>query len=332
MKSIIAHVFLNGKYALKSLTFKEKEIIFDDTDGRPDYVVIGGFVNAHTHIGDSFIENVPKMGVKELVGPGGFKQKMLETAERKTIIKGLKKSVRIMEYEETRAFFDFREGGIEGLKLISSLKFKKTIPMVLSRPAGNAINMDEIEFLLQNSAGIGMSSISDYDYSFVHEVARMAKEKGKIFAIHASERVREDIDKILNLNPDFLVHMHKASDEDLEKVKERNIPVVICPRSALFFEIKTDMQRFLKKGITVALGTDNAMISVPSVRIEMLVSSLMFNVDAADILKASTISFDKFLPAPDRIFIFKNSPSEIVKNPYAKPVKILNISETYLYL
>jgi len=332
MKEIVAHVFFNGKYAVKSISIEDKRIIFEDTDKKPDFIVLSGFVNAHTHIGDSFIENVPRISVMDLVGPGGFKQKMLENASKSTIIKGMKKSLKIMEKENLRAFFDFREGGIEGLKLIKSLKFDKTMPMILARPGKNILDYDEIEYLLNNSAGIGMSSISDYDYKFLTEISKITKEKGKLFAIHASEREREDIDKILNLNPDFLVHMHKAEDYDLEKVREKNVPIVICPRSGLFFNIKMDISRFLKKGISIALGTDNAMISIPSIRIEMLFASLLFNVDPIEILKTSTITMDRFLSRPESLMIFKNSPYEFIKNPYIRPVKILNIKNTIIEL
>ncbi len=327
MKNLVAHVFLNGKYSVGSLKFEGRRIIFEETDKKAEYVVTGGFVNAHTHIGDSFIENIPKMGVMELVGPNGFKQKMLESANKTTIIKGMKKSLGIMENDNIRYFFDFREGGIDGLKLINSLKFKKTNAVILSRPKKSIIDYDEIEYLLKNSSGIGMSSISDYDYKFLMEISKIVKENGKIFAIHASERIREDIDKILNLNPDFIVHMHKADDQDLDKVMEKNIPIVVCPRSGMFFNIEMDINRFLKKGINVALGTDNAMISIPSIRIEMLFTSFLFNLDPIEILKMATINMDKFLPVKDKIFIYKGSPYEIVKNPFIEPVKILNIKD-----
>ncbi|MGC8663453.1 MAG: amidohydrolase family protein [Thermoplasmata archaeon] len=322
MKSIIAHVFIKNRYFIKSVTFENNKILFEDTDKKPEYVVVSGFVNAHTHMGDAFINYVPKLGVKELVGPGGYKQKMLEKSDSYTIINGMKKYASIMEKENIRSFFDFREGGLNGLKLIKSVEFRNVYPIILSRPKKNVLDYDEIEALLNNSHGIGLSSISDYDYSFIKEISKIVKEKKKIFAIHASERKREDINKILDLRPDFLVHMHKATIDDIKKVKEKDIPVVICPRSGLFFNIKMNMKRFIENGVNLALGTDNAMISVPSIRIEMLVASLIFDVDAIDIIKASTNSMYKFLPPEKNLIIFKSKPEEIVKNPYIRPMKI----------
>ena len=38
-------------------------------------------------------------------------------------------------------------------------------------------------------------------------MAGKAHEQGKLVALHASEAAREDIDAVLDLRPDFLVHM-----------------------------------------------------------------------------------------------------------------------------
>lgn len=326
MIEIIAHTFFHT-YSVKKIKIYDDKIKFYDTDEKPNFTVIPGFINAHTHLGDSFIKSVPKLDVKELVGPGGFKQKMLNSASKETILNGIKESFNIMKNDNTRSFIDFRENGIEGLKLIKSIKSKNVEGIILSRPSKNILDENELNYLLENSSGIGLSSISDYDFDFIKEIAKITKERNKIFAIHASERIREDMNKILNLNPDFLIHLHKANDDDLDKVKEKNIPVVICPRSGLFFNIEMNMKRFLDKGIPVAIGTDNAMIAIPSIRIEMMISALIFNVSSLDILKASTITMEKFTSPPNRLYIFKNNPEEIIRNPFIKAEKILNLDK-----
>lgn len=319
------HVFLNGKY-LKGIVHVEGDRIIDfsPADVETDYVITGGFVNAHTHIGDSFIREVPRMGIMDLVGPGGFKQRMLESAEDKKVIYGMKKSIAMMKKEKTRAFFDFRESGIRGLNIIKSVKMDGIIPVILSRPSGNKYDDVELDYLLENSSGIGLSSISDYDYDFITKVARKTKEKGKIFSIHASERIREDIEKVLELKPDFLIHMHRAYKEDLRTVSQLGIPIVITPRSSMFFGIEVNFTRFTECGVKIALGTDNAMIAPPSIRIEMSFAYYL-GLDEIDVLRSATIAMDKFLPPSTNAYLFRAKPGEIVRNPRVMPVKVLNI-------
>jgi cytosine/adenosine deaminase-related metal-dependent hydrolase len=90
-----------------------------------------------------------------------------------------------------------------------------------------------------------------------------------MFAIHASERVREDLDQILDMKPSFLVHMTVASDDDFITCAQEGVPIVACPRSNLFFGRMPPLRRMIEAGVTVALGTDNAMISLPDILTEM---------------------------------------------------------------
>ena len=327
---IKTHLFLWGEYK-KGIAYVDGNTLIEflEKDVDPDHIITEGFVNSHTHIGDSFVKDVPRMGIMELVGPGGFKQRMLENADKKLIIKSMAESVRIMEREYVRSFFDFRESGIYGLKLIKSIKFRNVRPVILTRPISGIYDQNEVDFLLENSDGIGLSSISDYDYDFISKVARRTKEKGKIFSIHVSERVREDIDNVISLKPDFIIHMHKATEEDLKKVADEKIKVVLTPRSSMFFGTIVDFQRFKRNGIEIALGTDNAMISVPSIRMEMSFSYYL-SLDPIEILKAFTISMDKFIDKPKKVILFKAKPAEIVKNPFLPYVKVLNITDEFL--
>ena len=228
-------------------------------------LIVPTFVNMHTHIGDSFIKKknieLPR-DVRELVEPpNGLKHRLLQSASKKEIISGMKESIHEMTRSGTSVFYDFREGGIEGIDfLTTALKNSKISSFILSRPKNLVYDHDEINILLEKSHGIGLSSISDWEYSEVEKIAKHTKKKGKIFSIHASERIREDIDLILDLKPDFLVHMVKADESDLIHVKENDIPVVLCPRSNSFFGLKPDIKMMKKTGVNILFGTDNAML------------------------------------------------------------------------
>ena len=116
---------------------------------------------------------------------------------------------------------------------------------------------------MKNSDGIAISSITDWNYSELQKVAKETRNKNKIFALHGSERIRENIDDILDLKPNFLVHMIKASESDIIKVKENKIPIVICPRANFFYDLKPNFKLLKKVGVNLLLGTDNAMLTSP---------------------------------------------------------------------
>ncbi len=231
-------------------------------------LIVPSFVNAHTHIGDSFIKqkkiNLPK-NIEDLVAPpNGLKHKLLRETSDEDIIKGMEKSIEIMIKNGTKYFCDFRENGILGIsQLKAALNLWKISCIILSRPDSNKYYKNELDLLLKNSNGISLSSISDWEYSEIKKVVKDTKYKKKIFALHGSERIRENIDDILDLKPNFLVHMIKASESDLTRTKEMNIPIVICPRANSFFGLKPNYKLLKKTKVDLLIGTDNAMLNFP---------------------------------------------------------------------
>jgi len=233
-------------------------------------IICPTFINSHTHIGDSFIKDkkikLPQK-IEDLVAPpNGLKHKMLRESSDADIVEGMEKSIETMIKSGTKSFIDFREGGILGIKqLKSAINSWKISSKILSRPVDLFYHKNEIDILLNNSDGIGISSISDWDYSELFKISKHVKKKNKIFALHASERIREDIDQILDLKPDFLIHMLKATESDFISLKENNIPIVICPRSSAFFNQKPNYELMKKIKNNFFIGTDNAMLNSPSV-------------------------------------------------------------------
>ncbi len=221
-------------------------------------------VNSHTHIGDSFIKEEPAGTLPEIVGPGGLKHRMLARATDSEIISGIDKSIEFMKNTGTGAFIDFRED-MRGI-----INIKKSINagiggIALARPL-EGIRIDDI---IKIADGIGISSISDIDYEMVMEASIKAHKAGKIMALHFSENFRENIEKVIELKPDFLVHVIEASDDDLKLISEHKIPVAITPRSNIFYGKRPDYSRFLKYGIRLLLGTDNVFVTEPDIFSEM---------------------------------------------------------------
>jgi len=275
MKYISGKILTKEGFQKGYLKINENKIIEVEKGISPSRSIVKGLIlptliNMHTHIGDSFIKDrgvsLPR-NIEELVAPpGGIKHKLLKEASEKEIITGIKKSIDVMKRNGTKIFCDFRENGISGIQqLKKALESSRISPVTLSRPSNLYYNKKEMDLLLENSDGIGLSSISDWDYSEIIKVAKHVKNKKKFFAIHASERVREDIDSILDLKPDFLIHMIKAYESDLIRVKENNIPIVVCTRANSFFGLRPNLDLMKKLGVNILFGTDNAMLVAPNI-------------------------------------------------------------------
>ena len=286
-------------------------------------IVVPPFFNAHTHIGDSFIGKAPKMGIEELVGPGGYKHRMLESADEDIVVAGMIKSIKLMKSTGTMGFADFREGGIKGVELLKmALDGLGVKAKILSRPVKG--DGSEIEDLLKISDGFGMSSLSDHDFELLKELSERAHEHGKIFAIHFSERIREDVNKVLELEPDFIVHGLEMNSEDMKDMADAGIPVVICPRSNAFFGKGPRLVEMVNAGIDVYLGTDNAMISKPDILEELRFLYNSTKSKEKEILNAMVMGiFERKLLKGDSIGLREGDDATfiVIKRPWIYPEK-----------
>lgn len=236
------------------------------TDVLAKGLVIPSFFNAHTHLGDSIILEEPTGTLEEIVKPpDGLKFRRLEKVSRKDMIERIQECLERMVLSGTAGFCDFREGGREGVgALMEALRDSPLQGVILGRPAGMAYDKGEMDALLPLVSGIGLSGVSDWDYGEMEKVARHTRSAGKLFALHASEAHREDIDQVLDLKPDLLVHMTAGSEDDWMRCAQEGVPVAVCPRSQLHFGRAPNIPRMLAAGLTLMLGTDNAMFSSPS--------------------------------------------------------------------
>ena len=253
-------------------------------------IVLPAFCNAHTHLGDAFIRMELKGTVEELFAPpDGLKHRMLAKATEEEVVSGIRTAVEGMVLGGTGSFWDFRESGVDGARMLYKGCLGNAIePVCLGRPSAMKYDREEVRSILRTCDGLGVSSTRDWPYPELEKLSRDARMAGKTFATHCSEVVREDIDKVLDLKPDFLVHMIAATESDLERCADANVPIVVCPRSNAFFGKLPDIPLMLSKGVTLLLGTDNAMLNAPSMLREIdfafRAAKLKGNVSPADIV------------------------------------------------
>ncbi len=313
---IYGNILLKDRFFIGTIEIKDG-IIENIWAEKRDYdlkgTVIPTFINMHTHIGDYYYSNELTLPLKEVVGPQGLKFKILKNSE--AVKAGMRRAIDVMEQCGVSHFVDFREGSEQGVNMLAELlEGRKISGVLLGR--GN---------LWKKAQGISVSSITDMPYDEVKRLAALAHSNNAIFALHASEDHREDINKILALKPDFIVHFLEATQEDLIKVASRGIPVVLTPRANVFWGTMPNIPQLIGAGITVALGTDNGMVAEPCMFREMefayRISRLHKIVSAEEILKMATLNGRKILGVQDnalgkkaRLIVFRRimSPYEVV--------------------
>jgi cytosine/adenosine deaminase-related metal-dependent hydrolase len=259
--------------------------------GKPDAVglIMPLMVDAHTHCADGGVKARPGMSLEELVAPpDGLKHVYLRNTADNVLSDSMTSFSDKAHRNGIDRFIDFREGGVAGCRLL-----RNAVPgaVILGRPISPEYDANEIDDILNVADGIGVSSISDMDIGYIERIADHVRSKRKIFAIHASERVHEDIDTILSMDPTFVVHMVEATDVDLTKCAEAEVRIVVCARSNMYFGKVPPIKRMLDCGTDVALGTDNAMLCEPDMRAEASVFSRILAAQGGDVSYTWTDAF-----------------------------------------
>jgi len=279
LETVGGTIYSNGRLFRGSVEFDGGIIQDVREEDPPGHCTARGLIiplltNCHSHIGDACLRGRfdQNASLEELVRPpDGFKHRALTGCEDAIVSDSIGSAIEEMRSYGIRKFIDFRESGIKGVRQLRSAIENHQFPecTILSRPAELKYDEAEVDMLLSESDGMGVSSVSDWPSEDLQTLADHVTGRGKIFSLHASESEREDIGRVLQLKPDFLVHMSRAADEDLQACAEEDVPIVICPRSNLRFGIEIDVSRMLDSGAELCLGTDNAMFHDLSILDEM---------------------------------------------------------------
>ena len=310
-------------------------------------LLIPGFVNCHTHIGDSIAKDITlNSSVDNRVHPVlGIKSKILKETDPNHLKNFMKNSCDSMLNKGITTFVDFREGGLEGILMLKEVLTKVPIrSIILGRLEFYQNNteikknisfpknkIEELKKLLKKCDGLGISGANENSQSVLNYYSKTTK----IRAIHSSETkqsvstskkitAKSETARALNLKPHFMVHMTYASKGDLLATAKKTRGIVICPRAnASLAEGIPDIDLMKKTGCTIALGTDNIMINSPDMFREMdylwkvSMGIQKKRVSPKEILKMATVNGGKILKKEigiietgkyaDGIFIEKHS-------------------------
>lgn len=256
------------------------------------FLVIPGLINTHTHIADSIGKDIAAGArLNERVHPAfGAKKKILEKSPPGQLQAAIRNTVISMLQKGITAFADFREGGPEGVRLLRDAVAGLPIKCVAlgrvdhySSPSGGEGLPEQAvqttKEVLKISDGLGISGANENTDAALAQYGEI--DAAKLLAVHAAESKetvefsiknagRSEIDRIMeHLKPDIVVHMTHATDEEISLVASR-AGVVVCPRANGILGVGMPrVAEMLKRGCTVALGTDNVMLNSPDLFREM---------------------------------------------------------------
>lgn len=315
-----------GKYTGKSNmnTFEGRGIL-----------VIPGFINAHTHIGDSIGKDIGVDSTFESrIHPvHGIKNKILKRSEKKHLVSFMRSSIISMMKKGIVAFADFREGGLYGIEQITEATAGLSIKsIILGRPEhyydiSRDFNknpkipqdvMESIHSILDISDGLGISGANENTDNSLNEyrniIQKRSLKKKYLLGIHAAESPetenksitvtgKSEVQRIIsNLLPNFVVHLTNALDIDIRLVAQKKIGIVVCPRANATLGVGIPkIAKMLKFGCRVAIGTDNIMINSPDMFRELdyiwKVTRTLGDgaISAREILKMATVNGGKIL-------------------------------------
>ncbi len=231
-------------------------------------IVVPSPVNAHTHLGDAIsAREPPRVGLEEVVRPPhGLKFRLLAETPRPRKVAAMRRALARMEREGVRAVVDFREEGVDGVADLRAAARRSALRVVaLGRPLARPLDFSEVDALLSAADGIGLSSQAEEGPDVRRALAAACRARGKRYALHASEATREPVDAYLDPRPDLLVHLTRATPDDLAAVAAAGVPVVACVRSNALWGRANDLARFVEADVRLLLGTDNAMLHAPSI-------------------------------------------------------------------
>jgi Cytosine deaminase and related metal-dependent hydrolases len=238
-------------------------------DGAKDYrgyVLFPPLVNSHSHLADSaFPEYGVNLTIKEVVGdPKSEKYRLFGSVGFERLREAIGKALRESLRRGVFAVIDFREQGLEGLRLVQEFrKDREIVYLALGRL--DEFDEDSLMKLRELGDGYGLPSASASEEE-LRAIRRAFSDK--LRAAHVSETLRHyltnDLERLLNsYDPNLIVHATRFTYKDFQGL---SVPVVFCPRSNLWLGVGVPkIADAIRAGVKVLFGTDNAGLNTVNI-------------------------------------------------------------------
>jgi cytosine/adenosine deaminase-related metal-dependent hydrolase len=257
------------------------------------FIVIPGFINAHTHIADSIAKDIAvEQRLDARVHPVfGVKKTILQKSLHEHLKAFIRNSAISMMKNGIVAFADFREDELDGIRLLKDaveglpikcialgrVNYYSDPTDVSALPAEKEVEAKDV---VEIADGLGISGANETSDKALSQYRQLAGKK--LVAIHAAESKetvefakqhtgRSEVDRIMEyLRPNFVVHMTNATEDEMSLVAKSGTGIVICPRAnGVLGAGIPKVGEMLKQDCLVAIGTDNVMLNSPDIMREL---------------------------------------------------------------
>ncbi|MCX8205048.1 MAG: amidohydrolase family protein [Candidatus Nezhaarchaeota archaeon] len=265
-------------------------------------VAMPALVNAHLHVLDyAFLEYGAGLRLEEVVSePHGLKHRLLSSLSGEDVAYACRRVFSKLLSSGVTVALVFLELPLTIQAVRSEAAALGVKAIVLSRPRGEV----GVEEVVESADGLGLDSPLRFSVEELDKMKRLCRARGKLLATHVAESEeaysRGDFELALShLDVDLLVHGVHLKDKEAEAVAEGGRSLVACPRSNLWFRVGLPpIAKFLRHGVNVLLGTDNAGLLEPDMWRELEAAYSVArledpDVSAKEVLKAATVNIEK---------------------------------------
>lgn len=320
---IINQIFCKFALIEENLTLKKNVLIDINAQGRisniecnssslkdkaefsfHDHLILPKFINSHTHLGDAVLKDQAYgLSLNETVGINGCKYQV-DKHSRIHRIKAMRSAIIEMIENGISACYDFREGGINGIKELR--ESAKNLPIDI-HILGRQDNRAEIIDVLSQCDGLGLSTPLIFSKEEMEKIRQQAADMNVLVGTHVGEELEvtqesrdlfglSDLQVALQyLDSHILIHLTVFEETDLIEIPTSKF-IVFCPRSNAYFGLGfPPVGFFLNQRHLVGLGTDNVMVTSPNILEELryLVLRLKeqrISIDPIQALKLITVN------------------------------------------
>jgi len=225
-------------------------------------LVIPGFINSHTHIGDSFAKEAGiNLDLSNVVAPpDGLKHRLLRTTQNSIKELGIKQASREMLSNGITYFVDFRENGLAGINVLKNSILGIGISCFI---LGRFSKVEDLSDVYNAADGLGFSSYKVISGDLKRKLINLKAKNHKLFASHDAEKARNDklFEEMINDKLiDVVIHGTQYRRKELKEIKDNDISLVLCPRSNGYFGVGIPpINEIIDLEIPISLGTDNVM-------------------------------------------------------------------------
>lgn len=263
-------------------------------------VIIPGLINAHTHMGDSFLpDGATGMTLEEcFFRPNGYKYRQLAAIDPKKHLPQIEAHLDYMARTGTVCHIDFREQGLHGSKILRKASQSTGVRSIIlgqlnelpftpeelkvsekKLPIESEV---ELKKILEVADGFSESTINDLTCPSWRRVREITETSGKYRAIHCLENEtyrneslantgRPDLERALaDLDPHLIIHLTVANATEIKLMVEAKKTGVLNPRANANLGLSLPpIAKLIDAGVNLLLGTDNGLLNSPNMFAEL---------------------------------------------------------------